>query len=212
MKKTFLFFTIFCVANIANSQDFRLGISVNPIIGWISEDDVSIESNGATFGFEGGLNIENYFANNYAFNTGIKLSSIGGKLKYNQPYTSDEISLVVQDEVKYKMQYITVPLGLKLRTNQMGYFTWYALLGFSPQVNIGAKAAVDGRSDDINVQKEVGLFNVSYHIGGGLEYGIGGNTALNFGIIYNNSFVDILPDQADKERLNFITFQVGVIF
>ena len=36
------------------------------------------------------------------------------------------------------MQYINIPLGLKLKTNEIGYFTFYANLGLDAGINIKA--------------------------------------------------------------------------
>lgn len=195
------------------SQEARLGICLNPTLGWISENVQDMEKDGMKFGLEGGLILEYYFSDNYAFNTGLKLGNFGGKLVYNDTVfvNSDDREALI-NEVKYKMQYVSVPLGLKLKTNQIGYFSWYAQLGFTPQINIGAKAEVQNEADDINVIKNVALMNLSYHFGGGFEYGVGGETAILIGVLYNNGFMDVLTKQGDKEKLSFLTLQLGVMF
>ena len=42
--------------------------------------------------------------------------------------------------VVYKIQYLSIPLGLKLQTNQIGYLTFFTDLGLDPKVVIGRKS------------------------------------------------------------------------
>lgn len=210
MKKIYLLAVLISFSLIAFSQGARLGVCVNPTINWLSENVVELESNGPKMGLEGGLIFEYYFTKNYAFNTSLKIGNYGGNIIYNRSVAISNDTLI--NDVKYKLQYISIPAGLKLKTNEIGYFTWYAVIGFTPQLNIGSKAEVEGRSEDISIDKGVGLMNLCYHFGGGLEYGVGGNTAINVGIVYNNGFIDVLSKQGDREKLSFLTLQLGVMF
>jgi hypothetical protein len=216
MKKILLAASLVAISVITYSQKVRLGVCLNPHFAWFYENSDKMMSNGTRIGIEGGLVIENYFAKNYAFSTGIRLGAFGGKIEYSDSIsfeTNDKDKYVLAgEEVKYKLQYISIPIALKLKTNQIGYFSYFAQLGFTGQVNIGAKA--DGQTvlDNDGANPEVGLFNVSYHFGGGVEYGIGGNTAIVAGIIYNNGFLDILSKQDDRESLSYLSINLGVNF
>ena len=53
--------------------------------------------------------------------------------------------------------------------------------------------------DKDNVGKEIGLFNLSFFIGGGIDYDLGGTTALNLGIFYNNGFIDLLSNETIRQ-------------
>ncbi len=198
------------------SQGLRLGVTLSPHFDWFGENADLVKSDGSKIGVEGGLVLENYFAENYAIVTGIRIGNYGGNLLYTDSVTiktnEAEVTINSSTVVKYKLQYITVPIGLKLKTNQIGYFTYYAALGFQPQININAKAKAGTIIDNKSVNKEVGIFNMSYYFGGGIEYAVGGNTAVTLGIVYNNGFIDILPNHGSKEVLNILTIQVGVMF
>ena len=216
MKKIVVLFIIVQLPLFCYSQKLRLGVCLNPHVDWFAENSSKLSPAGGKVGIEGGLLLENYFAKNYALNSGIRLGIYGAKLQYNDSVylKTDESEQLISPSTKvtYKLQYITVPIGLKLKTNQIGYMTYYAVLGFTPQINIGAKAYARNILDNAGVSKEIGLFNLGYHFGGGIEYGIGGNTSLIGGIVYNNGFVDILSRQEAKQSLNMLTIMIGIMF
>jgi hypothetical protein len=115
--------------------------------------------------------------------------------------------------VDYKLQYVTIPLGLKLRTNQIGYFTYFVLLGFTNQFRTKAK----GNSTDSNllnndlINKEVKFYNLGYHFGLGAEYALGKDTGLTVGFVYNNGFLDITKSHGHiKSRV--LALQIGIMF
>ncbi|MBN2214905.1 MAG: PorT family protein [Bacteroidales bacterium] len=216
MKKILFTASFIAISFVAGSQGVQLGVCLNPHFAWFSENTSVMKSNGTRIGVEGGLVVENYFTKNYAFVTGIRLGTFGGKMEYNDsiPFeTNDAKKYVLEgEEVKYKMQYISVPIALKLKTNQIGYMSYFAQLGFTGQVNIGAKADNPPRIDNDGAGPEIGLFSVSYHFGGGVEYEIGGSTAIVAGIVYNNGFLDILTEQDGRESLSYLSINLGVIF
>lgn len=216
MKKIVFSAMLIAISVIGYSQSTRLGVCLNPHFAWFSENTDLMKSNGSRTGIEGGLVIEHYFAKNYAFATGIHLGSFGGKMVYNDTIVfrtnEKEKNVPPQLEVKYKMQYISVPIDLKLKTNQIGFLSYFARLGFNAQVNIGAKADAPPVLDNDGAGKEVGLFNLSYHFGGGVEYGIGGNTAIILGVDYNNGFLDLLTKQKERQSMSYLSINVGVMF
>jgi hypothetical protein len=115
--------------------------------------------------------------------------------------------------VAYNLSYLTIPVGLKLKTNEIGYFTYFAELGFAQEINIGSRANSSGSDlNKTNVPKETNLLNMSYFFGGGVEYNIGGSTSLVAGIFYNNGFVDVLSNNHHKAVLSYLSFRAGVLF
>ena len=216
MKKIAFSAILIAISVIVYSQSTRLGVCLNPHFAWFSENSDLMESNGTRIGIEGGLVIEHFFAKNYAFATGIHLGSFGGTMIYSDSIvfrTNDnEKTVPPQLEVAYKLQYISVPIDLKLKTNQIGYMSYFARLGLNAQVNIGAKADAPPVLDNDAAGKEVGLFGLGYHFGGGLEYGVGGNTSVILGIDYNNGFLDILTKQKARQSLSYLSINAGVMF
>jgi hypothetical protein len=119
--------------------------------------------------------------------------------------------------VVYKIQYLTFPVGLKLQTNQIGYITFFSDLGLVPKVVINRKLDIPSLSmSGENGSDEIRLFNLSYHVTAGIEYSLGGTTALVFGLDFDNNFLDITKDagkkHADKVSQKILSFRFGVNF
>jgi hypothetical protein len=86
-----------------------------------------------------------YFHPNYGFVTGLNLGVYGGNVLYVDSVsisTGDQSSVVLRpgSTAAFNLSYLTIPVGLKMKTNEIGYFTYFAELGFKQQLNIGSKA------------------------------------------------------------------------
>jgi hypothetical protein len=218
VKKLFILVFV-CYSSVLIAQPkVRLGAHVDPVFSWFSPKTSHIEKDGARLGYNGGLIVEYYFAPNYAFVSGLNLTQLGGNLLYNEEVDittgeGDHVLLPPQTSVAFNVNYLTIPLALKLKSNEIGYFTYYAELGFSPQVNIGSKASSTGGAlNKDNVSKEINAFNISFFFGGGIEYSLGGNTSLITGIFFNNGFTDILSADRHKAGFNYVNIRFGVMF
>ncbi|MDQ1332179.1 MAG: hypothetical protein QG576_213 [Bacteroidota bacterium] len=206
-------------------QILRFGVHADPVISWFATDIDVVDNQGARPGFKFGLSVNRYFTPNYSFSSGIDIISAGGRLVsdsttlFDLSYKNTVKTVTVGKgaAVIYKIQYLSIPLGLKLQTNQIGYFTFFTDLGIDPKIVIGGK--VDIPSLDIEAQratKEIRLFNLSYHIMAGLEYSIGGNTAFVVALDFDNNFFDITNDlnfqPDDKVSHKLLSFRFGVNF
>ncbi len=216
MKKILLFTGLLFYSLVSFSQ-VKFGVFIDPRITWLSPDARGVESQGVKFGINGGLTLDNYFAKNYAFSTGLAIGTQGGKLLFDEEKVikvySEEETLPAGTEIDYKLQYISVPVGLKLKSNQIGYTTFFVNVGFTNQFNVKAKASTlnNGGLNDDSIKDEIKLYNLAYHFGGGVEYAIGEDTALTFGIIYHNGFLD-LTDTKNTINSRVLSFQVGISF
>ena len=211
----------FPVTGVNAQQKISFGIHTDPSINWFSSDINKVKNDGARPGFNFGLTFNSYFTPNYSFSSGISLISAGGRLVSTDTtimkLTDTSPAVLPGDPVVYKIQYLAVPLGLKLQTNQIGYLTFFTDLGLDPKVVIGGKTDIP--SLDISGEKaldELRIFNLSYHITAGVEYSLGGTTALVFGINFDNNFLDITKDignqLTDKVSHKIISFRIGVNF
>lgn len=217
MKAIILSILSLMYISLVNAQSVSFGVHVDPQICWMSPEAREVNSQGSVFGIKGGLIIDRYFQDNYAFTTGINLGTQGGKLKFDYDFpvkVYDETDTIpAGTTLKYKLQYITVPLGLKLKSNQMGYSTFYVNLGFSNQLNLKAEGTTDntdGLSDD-SIKEEIGWYNLGYYFGGGMEYALGKDTAILIGVIYHNGFLDITT-ASPRVYSRIVSLRVGVVF
>lgn len=212
---------VFIMSGISTAQDIQFSLFADPLISWFSTDTRETVNNGVRPGFSVGLSFDKYFAENYAFSTGIVLVNASGRVHYSDTidieFKNSTLELPAEEQISYKIQYISVPLGLKFRTNQIGYLTFFSNIGLDPKVVIAAKADIpDQAIEDENITEELNLFNLGYHLAAGTEYALGGKTAIVFGLSYENNFLDITTDKdgqpEDKVRHNIVRFKLGINF
>jgi hypothetical protein len=218
VKKLLILFILGCSTAVFAQSKVRLGAHIDPVFSWFSPKTSHIEKDGARLGYNGGLLVEYYFAPNYALASGLNLTQLGGNLIYKDETDittgeGDHVILPAGTSVAFNINYITIPMALKLKSNEIGFLTYFAELGFLPQINIGSRAtSTGGALDKDNVSKEINAFNVSFFFGGGVEKNIGGNTFLMGGIFFNNGFGDVLTADAHKAALNFLNIRLGIMF
>ncbi len=188
----------------------RFSFLLSPQMSWMKSDHIAVNSNGHVFGYNFGIVYDRFFDENYAFSTGVVINSTGGKLTYRDNVMADIGGEQIEvADLDYKLKYIEIPFGLKLLTNDFRRSRFYGEMGLFMQFNIKAR---DGNGKSLN--EEVNLFDMGYHIGGGMEYSLGGTTWLMFGIRYNSGFVDVTDNSTidDKTNLQRLEFRFGVIF
>jgi len=214
-KKFSVTFILFFVMNSIFGQGFRFGVLFDPTITWLRSDVNDVTRDGARLGFDLGMLADYYFAQNYAFATGISLFNTGGTLQYAQGIdirTKDEkVTIDPGGKVKYKLQYVKIPVAMKFKTHMIGRFIYFANLGFDPMVRVTARADVNGM-DNITVNKEVKLFNMGWHFGAGTLYSLGQDVSLMFGLSFMSTFIDITTPAHDMITSNNLLFRIGVVF
>jgi hypothetical protein len=201
-----------------------LGIHLDPVISWFSTDINSVRNEGARPGFNFGISCYRYFSPNYSFSTGISLITSGGRLKSTELTLFELVNNVPKivsvnagDAIVYRIQYLAFPLGLKLQTNQIGYYTFFSDLGIDPKILVSGRANIPSLSiKGARATSELKKFNLSYHIIAGIEYALGGSTAAVLGLGFENNFLDITKDIGDqpddKVSHKMLSFRFGVIF
>jgi hypothetical protein len=207
------------------AQKISFGVFADPAISWFSSNNIKDTKNdGSRPGFNFGLTFNKYFAENYAFSTGISLLNTGGRLYNTTPIVMEFNNLTVpvlaDKKVVYKIQYVSIPIGLKFKSNQIGYITFFTDLGVDPKVVVGGKVDIDGAIKGEDAMNELNKFNMSYHILAGIEYSLGGSTAFVLGLGFENNFLDVTKDYnnppnnqpIDKITQNILKFRIGVNF
>jgi len=176
---------------------------------WIKPDSKSIDRDGYRVGFGYGVQTEFRIQENYAIASGLQISYRGGNLKFNN---EDLDSIVIPDPVlNFKLQYVELPIALKMKTNEFNKIRYYGMFGFSPAYMIRAKYDSESE-DDIDAKDDVNEFNVSMLIGAGIEYTISGSTVLTAGIEFNNGFFDVFDGDEAKGVTNYLGLTAGVLF
>ena len=217
MKKYILIGLIATLASLSAYSQYRFGVRIDPQINFMRSDVKSIKSDGSKLGINIGLVVDKFFAKNYAITSGVSINNLGGKIKYENNEglkgASGDIAIAANETAEYRLQYITVPLGLKLHTNEIGYLKYYAELGFDGHINI--KSRFDsGDTSNESISDSVRPFNLGYFIGGGAQYSLGGNAAVFVGLAYHQGFLDVIEEKVkdNKTMLGTVSIRLGVMF
>ena len=196
---------IFCFNHIKAQQIIRFSVFANPSVNWLSSDVKSVTFSSATIGYDIGLAVDKFFAERYAVSTGISIGSMGGSLVYDSlskfKVHGSPRSVPAGSQVSFSLQYINIPIGLKFKTNQIGYFTYFANLGLALHINIKSVATSSDSKNVLNnddISEEINTFNLSYFFGGGAEYSLGANTSLILGLGFDNGFANIVSSESEK--------------
>ncbi len=201
----------------AQSTRVKFNVELDPQSAWFRSDEVSVEPDGSIIHLHAGLNMDYYFAENYAFVLGVGINNLGGNLLYadSTEFSSKGESLWIEpgQTVKLNLQYIDIPIGLKLKTEEMGYATYFLQLGFNPMINLNAKASSEVASlDKADIKESINTFYLGYHVGLGIEYNLGGSTSLIGGIRWSAGFTDVTDNDRANITMNSISLHLGVLF
>ncbi len=151
MKKSILIALALGFAAIGQAQDFKpwkIAIHVDPNVSWMKPNNKQIDQVGTKIKFGFGMAVDKMFTENYAFGTGLNILNTGGTLTYlyNGGFKKDgensNTEVIAEVTRTYNLKYLEIPLTLKMRTNEIGYMTYWAQFGLGLGFNIGA------RSDD----------------------------------------------------------------
>lgn len=192
----------------------RLGISGIGGIGWIKSDEPSYDSRGIRLVYGYGLDLEMRLFENIGVATGIGTYYGGGALE-------NVDTLSNKHNVMYRLQYLEVPLTLKMKTNEIGYITYFAEFGGGFDLRL--RAFADSTTKDlngtplptrnnINVKSQIHIYRVAFMIGGGIEYSLWGTTRLLAAVYFNNGLTDIFKLNQIKGRNNNLNLKLGIIF
>lgn len=215
----------------SSSSKFRLGFKASPNISWLSSDNANVTVSEKSLKFGYGLNFDIFFAENYAIGTGVNVNNMGGTLSYFKKYVSgDDIEIGTNNSVTgatqiveitrdLTLKYIQIPLTLKLKTNEIGYITYWGQFGLGLNMNMKALSNddldymyyqtndgsglsglnVSGRSNEsfskVDVKDDINIFSSNLIFAAGIEYSLSGNTSLLAGFTFQNGFTDVLGSE-----------------
>ena len=222
MKRLLSLLLLIATSQTLKGQDqrFHFGLKVIPSMAWIKPDTKEAEREGRSFGFGYGVQTEFKLQENYVISSGVQVNYRGGSLKHT--YKPVDTLAAVTGTVDYKLQYIEIPVTLKMLTNPFNKIRYYGQFGFSPGVAIRSKTDPGITPDDDDFIDYTNMFNMNMIIGAGIHYTLSGTTVLFAGIEFNNGFINIfdkdskdLPWSADgkiKGVTNYLGLSTGVLF
>lgn len=196
---------LICAPVCLSAQEVQFAVHADPVISWMSSNESYYRGEGVKAGFDIGLNVLHFFADNYAISSGLSFLSAGGRQSTDEEhtlvFTNFNEQLDPGTEVRYNIHYLNIPAGIRLQPNQVGYLTYFTDLGFDIRMRI--KSTIDVPAIDIrheNAKNEVYGINAGWHIGIGIEYELAIDASIVAGLGYAQDFFDITKDLEDANQ------------
>lgn len=190
-------------------KKFRMGFQVRPSIDWFTPNTDGVELDGVRVKFGYGLMGEYAFTNNYAITFGVEHRMSGAALRFdNAAYylnaAPDTATFALQSRL-YRMDYVNIPITLKLMTNEIGYMTYFGQFGVDFSFLASARGIDKGYSlsdstrsemtrDPQDIYSQSSFGNIKLNIAAGAEWNFSGNTSLVFSVSYHHGFIDLVRD------------------
>lgn len=217
MKKIIFILMILPVVTVTDAQDIRFSFMANPQLTWFSGADENYQANGSFPALNIGLELDAFFSRNYAFSTGITINNLRGGVIYNDSLAyniGDGRKILPSDSrMTFNLQYISVPMGLKFKTIEIGYSTYWINAGLTPMFLIKSKVSDETDSfEKAEFKDETKFYNMNYFIEGGIEYSLGGNTAIVAGLGYYSGFFDITKNSSYRLTSQGFAIVFGIQF
>lgn len=199
----------------AQDQKFHFGLKVAPTLAWLKPDSKDLKRDGSKLGFSYGIIGEYNFSSNYAIASGVQVTYRGGALKFD----SNSADTVSSPRSKWNLQYVELPITIKMKTNEINKFRYFGQFGFVPGVNIKSKVNTPVE-DDLEGKGNIKTMNLSMLIAIGAEYTISGSTTLLTSFEFNNGFLDIVKKGSATDAIqkdykvvsNYFALNIGVMF
>ncbi|RDV14081.1 PorT family protein [Pontibacter diazotrophicus] len=223
MKKLTLLM-LFFIAGFSAMAQIEIGLQVSPTIAgnrFIAEDRYNFEKESNSLRLGVGVIADYFFAQNYAFSTGLMYRSKGAEISYN--YTRQDAggaTVTTSGTDDITLQYIELPVSLKLFTNEVAPGTIaYFQVGGSLNTKVAAQVNDQKVINGERATKRFNIFEADVLLGGGAEFQIGQSTKLFGGITYHRGLTDIddyyedlLGDRNVSVKNNGVSIDFGVKF
>ncbi len=215
MKKiVFLLLSVtFSTFTFAQGKSYKIGVKLSPAVGYLKSASSDLSTNGLSVRLGYGLMVDRMFSEKYGFGFGINMIEFAGHAEYSRLIESSDINPTIQ-QVKRdydKVKYVELPVTLKLRTSEMGKFTYWGQFGLGLAYLYSALA--DEQTTDLyskvdngpftrlqseqvqmnnqNIRGEFNSFRASMIIALGAESVISQSTLFTYGVTYNGGLLSM---------------------
>lgn len=220
LRKTCVILIVIVFAGFKSfAQGGQFGVFVDPHISWTTSDTKRLAPKGNVFGLNAGFHYDHYFAERYALASGVSISNVGGTLAVQ----NDDFILETREAdyilspgstFKLKGQYVNVPIGFKFKTNEIGYSTFFAQVGLLGHVRL--KGFVWEQENQLEGEvvsnKQFYFGYLSYMFGAGMQYSLGGASALQFGVNFSNGITKAFSVKQGHVSFGISSLRLGLVF
>lgn len=198
-------------------KNFQLGFTASPNFGWAKINESSTagySSDGLRLGFTYGLLGDFGFSKNYFFSTAFTITSINANTTQSESLVNGQVSV----DRSYKIQYIDIPLTIKLKTNVTAGKCFFGQFGLGTGIKIRGKSDVKRKSSTSVLENlknqdidNANALRLGLVAGAGVQWDYNENSKFITGITFNNGFTDILS-KGPSIRNSFFALNLGVLF
>jgi hypothetical protein len=242
----------FAIINFIGAQETvtekstQFGFRISPNLTWTKIKTGEVNNDGMGIGFSYGIMMDKAIssANNAYLSVEAIVTSLRNKITlddsfYQEPTgsTGAYYSDIKQD---YKLQYLQIPVSLKMKTGRINGMRYTFQAGLAPgfilnrSVRVSTNPSIPGNDDwyspnaseedagdfqdDPTITGERSFSNnlsrvrVPLVLGAGIEYNLSGSTSLIAGLRWDNGFTDIFRDKNVNGINNYLGLNIGVLF
>lgn len=247
MKKSILLIAASFVfmGHEANSQSkaedifrtYRFGLFIGPTFNSMRPtastiDNYSVSKTKGNVGFSFGLTADYNINDRYTIFSGVGMDWRGGSINTVHDSTTIKVEYVHSASVKYRLQYLTVPIGLKMKAAEFDKIKVFATTGLDLGILLSQRGdailKTSPQTAEFKLEKsKLGgtatcvPVNLGWFIGAGAEYELNDKNSFYVSLIYRNGFTDITTpktNDANKKfsdgniRSNSFAIRIGYFF
>ncbi|MCP4460883.1 MAG: PorT family protein [Cytophagales bacterium] len=221
MRKLFFLTSLLVLISLqtlAQGSNFKLGIKVAPVIHstriLLDDQTVAITNDGSNTKLSFGLVVDKSLTDSYVFSTGL----IYIPKEVMIDIAPDAANPIVFNNLEsYKLQYLQIPLTLKLFTNEIkpdvrAFFQ----LGMALDIKVYEEADLTLVEPEVIAQFQP--INIPVVLGGGFEYNLGINTVFFGEVSYHRGLNNIVKttnvsfEQDLEMRSTILSIDLGIKF
>lgn len=211
LRTSVLISFLLIVCNPCFSQKYRLGLKGGGIVAWMKPDVEGVDVEKYKFGYVYGAMGEYLFADNYLFSLDINVTQRGGGIEDSRKDTLKKIS--------YQLQYLEIPLTIKMKTNQLNNMAYFGKFGICPAFNLKSRKDISEifagntlTNSDLTADADIRKIGAALVIGFGTEYFIGETTTLVGELVLNKGFTNVAKTDGLKMNNSYVALNIGIIF
>ena len=129
-------FLLFLSLNLARGQGYHLGLQLKPNISMAEPRELSHANIGAETHFGYGFVFDAMFTKTYAIGTGVNVFYNGGVTQHLAMREDQNGAFIEAVQLRQQQQYVEIPLTFKMRTNEIGYATYFGQFGMGFGLNV----------------------------------------------------------------------------
>ncbi len=215
MKKLLLTLLALAGSSAAFAQ-VEIGLKLSPSVTSLRTDAPSasqFENGDSKLSLGGGLLVDYFFGENYAFSTGLFLTGRGGTFTYADN-TGGVVGQSFTAKQKLAIQYLELPATVKLFTNEVADGTRvYFQVGGAAAVPVGTRINGEKRYTDAANQTEtkasdhVKFIDANVLVGSGVEYQLGSSTKIFAGLSYHRGLINIDSYFTDERKMKDVNIK-----